>query len=110
MISQYCLYAGVSYIFKPLPSWRCGNNLRCVIFKHALLLDMLRIYHEMNVTVTRCSLDNIGSVNALLSPDSTKPLPELMLTQFYDVIWCLHEPSNCPVDMSEKLYILMHFR
>ena len=29
---------------------------------------------------------NIGSSNGLV-PDSTKPLPEPMLTKFYDTIW-----------------------
>ena len=69
---------------------RFEGNFRSVIFKPILsdwyLRYSLRNCHHLNVTGPYLWKVNIGSGNGLV-PSGSKPLPELMLTQFYDAIW-----------------------
>ena len=64
---------------------RFGYNLRLVIFKHVLLIDIVRNSREI-ATRHHSSLVTIGSGNGNV-PSDNKPLPEPKLTQSCVAIW-----------------------
>ena len=67
--------------------WHFADDIfTCIFFK-----EKKNILIQISLTFVLYGpavwLDSIGSFNGLV-PEGTKPLPEPMLTQWADVIWC----------------------
>ena len=87
---QYSLLA--TNYFNSLAPGKFEWNFRYVIFQEILVIDGWGISCEialiwMSFDFTEWWSDNIGSGNGLVA-SGNKPLPEPMLTQISDAIWC----------------------
>ena len=65
-----------------------GNNFRSIIFKLIIQNSILgiRFWIGLRWIPKYCSYEKSELVQLML-PDSTKPLPELTLTQIYVIVW-----------------------